>query len=156
VPTGFGSLDYYTDGGIDRGSFVIYSGETSIGKTAAAIQTQLAALEKGLTVVVIGLEMRGVEYVKRMLSLNARQKGYRDMSLLNFSKPTKRGYNYEMYRRTWDEDWQGYNNKYLKMKSIDFNEMKKLFMSASTRFKADVIILDHMQSTTSFALVCPK
>lgn len=67
VPTGFGSLNYYTYGGFNAGNLVILAARPSVGKTAVMLQMAKAAAESGKTANIFSLEMTNSELVQRLI-----------------------------------------------------------------------------------------
>lgn len=65
-PTGLKGLDDALDGGAERGEFVVYAGETSMGKSVLLQMAAAALGASGRKVVVYGLEMPAAMYLSRM------------------------------------------------------------------------------------------
>ena len=142
--TGFECLDYYLDGGVTRGAFMIFAGPTSVGKTAAITQVMMAFLMQRLRVVMIGLEMEDTEYANRGVSHYARILGVDGLGQGAMRRPLERSFDFdtaEAIRKDWEKN--EFSNKYLKTKSITVSELKKVFHRAYDIYKADVIMLDH-------------
>jgi replicative DNA helicase len=74
VPTRFYELDSMLDGGYKKTEFNIIAARPGVGKTTLAIQLSLNALQLGLKVVLVSLEMSESEIKMKMLS-NLANKG---------------------------------------------------------------------------------
>ncbi len=72
VPTGFTELDNLTSG-FQRSDFIVIAGRPSMGKTAFALNiARNAAVDYGIPVGIISLEMAGYQLTMRMLCSEAR------------------------------------------------------------------------------------
>lgn len=68
IPTGFGTLNFYTYGGFNAGNLVILAARPSVGKTAIMLHMAKAAASAGKNVNIFSLEMTNQELVQRFLS----------------------------------------------------------------------------------------
>lgn len=68
VPTGFGSLNFYTYGGFNAGNLVILAARPSVGKTAVMLHMAKAAASAGKVVNIFSLEMTNAELAQRFMS----------------------------------------------------------------------------------------
>jgi len=69
VSTGYIDLDLQTGGGLHRGEVTIIAGRPSMGKSALAMNiAENAAVDEGCKVLVVSLEMSGVNLAERMLA----------------------------------------------------------------------------------------
>lgn len=67
VPTGFGTLNFYTYGGFNAGNLVILAARPSVGKTAVMLQMAKAAASSGKAANIYSLEMTNAELAQRFL-----------------------------------------------------------------------------------------
>ena len=67
LPTGYGSLDRITDGGLEGGNLVVIGARTSIGKTAIALDMAANMAEAGIPGVYFSLEIKENDLFRRLL-----------------------------------------------------------------------------------------
>jgi replicative DNA helicase len=150
ISTGFSCFDYLLHGGFERGEFPIIASATGQGKSILAAQILNSFTDQGLKVGLLGLEMNHREYVKRQWALlasygrsphdsrfqNMSQSAFDDIDIFKKSNVQDRN---DILSELKNKDIY-----YLKPKQINVAEMKKYFHILVTKFKVDVICLDHI------------
>jgi replicative DNA helicase len=149
IPLPFETLNWLTNGGVKRGQLFVIGSTTNFGKSMFCTQLAIGwtAMEN-LKVCIVGLEMDGPEYMRRVTAQMARVINISGMNLNNLLRPDKyHGINAEYKQIVSNqilEDKIANNYSFLREKIVSKELAKQEFMKAVHVHKADVIILDHL------------
>jgi len=137
VPTGFTDFDNLAVGFMP-GDMIVLAGQTSHGKTQAAIQIARNVAYSGKQVVILSLEMRNLEVNKRVVLADARVDGMK----------IKR-------RQLTDEDWDritqsgnrlcGQGIHYIDDTSVTVNDLRSLCRKLRGDGEIGLIVVDYLQ-----------